>query len=100
MTIRIRAWQNNLELYQQRAAEAHSYQNQRAYAEYTASVSSAHSMDTTKRLKALRGLFDKQGIDIYIVLSQDPHESEWVSDADKRREYISGMNLPLALWLC
>lgn len=45
---------------------------------------------TTDKLKALRGLFDKHNIGFYLVLTQDEHHSEYVSDADQRREFISG----------
>ncbi|KAF5100670.1 hypothetical protein D0Z00_001182 [Geotrichum galactomycetum] len=48
------------------------------------------STPTTDRLNALRKLFDKHDIDIYIVLTQDEHESEYTSDSDNRREFISG----------
>lgn len=47
-------------------------------------------MDTSAQLSSLRALFDKHGIDIYIVLTQDPHESETPARADRRRAFISG----------
>lgn len=88
MTYRIRAWHYNSQLYNNRALEAHSTENRIAYSN---SLSLSFStMSTTDRLNSLRGLFDKHGIDIYIVLTQDEHESEYTSDADNRREFISG----------
>lgn len=92
MTFRIRAWQNNSLLYQTRALEAHSTENRAAYANYLAESSSptAKAMDSTDRLKALRAQFDKHGIDIYVALTQDEHESEYTSETDNRRGYISG----------
>lgn len=69
--------------------EAHSTENRLAYNSYL-NKTEPSVMDTTSRLKDLRALFDKHGIDIYVVLTQDDHESEYISDTDRRREFISG----------
>ncbi|EWC45631.1 putative Xaa-Pro aminopeptidase P [Drechslerella stenobrocha 248] len=46
--------------------------------------------DTTGKLSALRELMKKHGVDIYIVPSEDAHQSEYTSPCDGRREFISG----------
>ncbi|KAK6521696.1 hypothetical protein TWF506_001902 [Arthrobotrys conoides] len=52
---------------------------------------SQHTMaNTTERLAALRALMKENGIDVYIVPSEDAHQSEYTSPCDGRREYISG----------
>ncbi|XP_041354226.1 xaa-Pro aminopeptidase ApepP-like [Gigantopelta aegis] len=48
---------------------------------------------TTSRLAALRALFPANGgIHAYIVPSEDAHQSEYVTEYDKRRQYISGFS--------
>lgn len=47
-------------------------------------------MTIPKKLAALRALMDKKGIDTYIVLSSDAHQSEYVSEYWHARAYISG----------
>lgn len=42
------------------------------------------------KLEALRAEMKKRGIDAYIVLSSDPHKSEYLPDRWKTREWISG----------
>jgi len=49
-------------------------------------------IDTTERLTKLRELMKKKDVDAYIIPSEDAHQSEYPSDGDKRREFISGFN--------
>jgi len=51
-----------------------------------------NKIDTTERLKKLRELMKKRDIQAYIIPSEDAHQSEYISDSDKRREFISGFN--------
>lgn len=51
---------------------------------------SAANMTMGKRLEALRSQFDSNGIGMYVVLTQDEHDSEYTSFSDNRREFISG----------
>ncbi|KAH9915057.1 Creatinase/aminopeptidase [Epithele typhae] len=46
--------------------------------------------DTLPRLDALREEMEKQGLDWYIIPSEDAHGSEYIAPTDKRREWISG----------
>ncbi|ODV59425.1 Creatinase/aminopeptidase [Ascoidea rubescens DSM 1968] len=46
--------------------------------------------DSTNVLKKLRELMIENGIDVYIIPSEDEHQSEYKSGSDKRREFISG----------
>ncbi|CAN6672837.1 putative Xaa-Pro aminopeptidase Fra1p [Trichomonascus vanleenenianus] len=46
--------------------------------------------DTSARLRELRKHFHKNDIGLYVVLTQDEHNSEYTSDADERRAFISG----------
>lgn len=48
------------------------------------------TMGSSKKLQALRSQFDDHGIGMYVVLTQDEHDSEYTSLADNRREFISG----------
>ncbi|KAG4305483.1 hypothetical protein PORY_001039 [Pneumocystis oryctolagi] len=43
-------------------------------------------------LQELRCLMKKNNIDIYIVPSKDAHSSEYISDSDSRRAFISGFD--------
>ena len=43
-----------------------------------------------ERVKALQALMAKKGIDTYIVLSSDAHQSEYVAEYWRARAYISG----------
>lgn len=43
-----------------------------------------------EKLKKLRGLMKEHNIAVYIIPSEDEHQSEYTAVADKRREYISG----------
>ncbi|KAF9237430.1 Creatinase aminopeptidase [Melanogaster broomeanus] len=47
-------------------------------------------VDTSDRLEDIRKLMTKDGLDYYIVPSEDPHQSEYVAASEKRREWISG----------
>lgn len=50
------------------------------------------TVDTTKRLKQLRQLMLEHKVDVYIVPSEDSHQSEYIAPCDARREYISGFS--------
>jgi len=43
-----------------------------------------------KRVKAIRGLMKKHGLDAYLVPSTDPHQDEYIPEFWQRRKYISG----------
>lgn len=43
-------------------------------------------------LEAIRNVMTSQGLDAFIVGSEDRHQSEYVCDADMRRAFISGFN--------
>ena len=47
-------------------------------------------MTIQERINALRQLMKKKKIDVYIVPSSDNHQSEYVGDYFKSREYITG----------
>ncbi|ODV67665.1 Creatinase/aminopeptidase [Hyphopichia burtonii NRRL Y-1933] len=47
-------------------------------------------MDTKTKLLELRRLMKHHGIGVYIIPSEDEHQSEYTALADKRREFISG----------
>lgn len=47
-------------------------------------------MNVNERIQALRSAMKVHGIDAYILPSSDPHQSEYVSDHWKSREWISG----------
>jgi Xaa-Pro aminopeptidase len=49
-------------------------------------------MEINSRLKDLRSEMKSSGIDAYIIPSGDPHQSEYVADRFKDREWISGFN--------
>ncbi len=49
-------------------------------------------MDIAQRIKALRSCMEKNGINMYYIPSNDFHNSEYVSDYFKYREYISGFD--------
>lgn len=83
MTYRIRSWQ-----FSQIFSSSPSTSDVRTHTRINRP--SIMSTPTTDRLNALRKLFDKHDIDIYIVLTQDEHDSEYTSDSDNRREFISG----------
>ncbi|KAI8094982.1 peptidase M24, structural domain-containing protein [Gilbertella persicaria] len=45
---------------------------------------------TSERLARLRSLMKEQDIHVYLVPSEDAHQSEYIADCDKRRHWISG----------
>lgn len=47
-------------------------------------------MEIQERVEALRSLMSEKGIDIYIVPSADYHQSEYVGEYFKAREFITG----------
>ena len=47
-------------------------------------------MKITERLEKLRELMRERGIDFYIIPSDDYHQSEYVGEYFKCREWISG----------
>ncbi|KAG7760516.1 hypothetical protein KL947_001360 [Ogataea haglerorum] len=50
----------------------------------------ADRVNTTTRLTRLRSLMRSYEVGVYIVPSQDEHQSEYTSPKDQRREFISG----------
>ncbi|ODQ79163.1 hypothetical protein BABINDRAFT_38277 [Babjeviella inositovora NRRL Y-12698] len=49
-------------------------------------------MNTSNRLNALRRQMAAHDLAVYVVPSEDAHQSEYVSLADQRREFISGFS--------
>ena len=47
-------------------------------------------MDTNNRLKELRQQMKSKNIDAYIIPSADNHQSEYVGEHFKSREFITG----------
>ena len=43
-------------------------------------------------LQQLRNKMEEYGVDVYLIVSDDFHASEYVGDYFKCREYISGFN--------
>ncbi|KAJ7239839.1 peptidase M24, structural domain-containing protein [Mycena rebaudengoi] len=52
--------------------------------------------DIGRRLDALRELMKSNGLDYYVIPSEDAHQSQYVACSDMRLEYISGFSLPSA----
>ncbi|EIM81949.1 Creatinase/aminopeptidase [Stereum hirsutum FP-91666 SS1] len=52
----------------------------------------AQTVNTTERLIGLRKLMDEQGVEAYVVPSEDQHSSEYLASCDERRAFISGFN--------
>ncbi|KAL2052315.1 hypothetical protein ABVK25_007474 [Lepraria finkii] len=50
------------------------------------------TVNTTERLKGLRDLMKKNKLDVYIVPSEDGHQSEYIAPCDARREQICGFS--------
>lgn len=50
------------------------------------------TVDTSKRLAQLRALMKEQKVDVYIVPSEDSHQSEYIAPCDARREFICGFS--------
>ena len=49
-------------------------------------------VDTSSRLKGLRDLMKEHKLDIYIVPSEDSHQSEYIAPCDARREFVCGFS--------
>ncbi|KAL6704581.1 hypothetical protein ACN47E_008091 [Coniothyrium glycines] len=47
-------------------------------------------VDTTARLADLRRLMRERNVDVYMIPSEDSHQSEYIAPCDARRAYISG----------
>ena len=47
-------------------------------------------MNIPERISALRALMEERGYDVYMVPTDDFHQSEYVGDHFKVREYITG----------
>ncbi|OCT54644.1 putative Xaa-Pro aminopeptidase P [Cladophialophora carrionii] len=47
-------------------------------------------VDTSQRLAQLRELMREHKLDVYIVPSEDSHQSEYIAPCDARRAYLSG----------
>lgn len=47
-------------------------------------------VDTSDRLAQLRKLMKERNVDVYMVPSEDSHQSEYIAPCDARRAYISG----------
>ena len=50
------------------------------------------TVDTAKRLAELRDLMKEHKVDVYIVPSEDSHQSEYIAPCDARREYVCGFS--------
>ncbi|EPS34624.1 hypothetical protein PDE_09588 [Penicillium oxalicum 114-2] len=50
------------------------------------------TVNTTERLTQLRQLMKEHQVDLYIVPSEDSHQSEYIAPCDGRREFISGFS--------
>ncbi|KAJ5191455.1 uncharacterized protein N7498_010440 [Penicillium cinerascens] len=50
------------------------------------------TVETTQRLAHLRQLMQEHKVDVYIVPSEDSHQSEYIAPCDGRREFISGFS--------
>ncbi|PWY75183.1 hypothetical protein BO70DRAFT_296262 [Aspergillus heteromorphus CBS 117.55] len=50
------------------------------------------TVDTSHRLARLRQLMQEHKVDVYIVPSEDAHQSEYIAPCDGRREFISGFS--------
>ena len=50
------------------------------------------TVDTSKRLAQLRLLMKQHKLDVYIVPSEDSHQSEYIAPCDARRAHICGFS--------
>ncbi|KAL8939762.1 MAG: hypothetical protein Q9216_003176 [Gyalolechia sp. 2 TL-2023] len=50
------------------------------------------TVNTTERLRNLRRLMKENNVHVYIVPSEDSHQSEYIAPCDARREFISGFS--------
>jgi Xaa-Pro aminopeptidase len=57
-------------------------------------------MDIQTRVSKLQSLLQSKKLDGYVVPSADPHQSEYVADVWKRREFISGFSGSAGLFAC
>ncbi|KAI5308966.1 hypothetical protein KEM55_004402, partial [Ascosphaera atra] len=48
------------------------------------------AIDTTSRLASLRELMRERSLDLYVIPSEDAHQSEYIAECDARRAYITG----------
>ncbi|KAK8221205.1 putative Xaa-Pro aminopeptidase P [Phyllosticta capitalensis] len=55
-------------------------------------ISEMDTINTTERLAHLRQLMRDHQVDVYIVPSEDSHQSEYIAPCDARREFISGFS--------
>ncbi|KAL6301466.1 Creatinase/aminopeptidase [Sparassis latifolia] len=57
-------------------------------------TTSGHTVDTTSRLQALRGLMSLPEYDVgaVVIPSEDQHYSEYIAQCDERRAFISGFD--------
>ena len=53
-------------------------------------VDDMEQVDTSDRLQSLRSLMKEHKLDVYIVPSEDSHQSEYIAPCDARREFICG----------
>ncbi|KAI9890238.1 MAG: hypothetical protein M1814_004400 [Vezdaea aestivalis] len=49
-------------------------------------------VETSQRLAHLRSLMKEHKVDIYVIPSEDSHQSEYIAPCDARREFISGFS--------
>ncbi|KAL1967655.1 hypothetical protein VTN77DRAFT_2912 [Rasamsonia byssochlamydoides] len=49
-----------------------------------------NTVDTSERLARLRQLMREHQVDVYIIPSEDSHQSEYIAPCDARRAFISG----------
>ncbi|KAK9458055.1 peptidase M24, structural domain-containing protein [Dipodascopsis uninucleata] len=54
------------------------------------SAITSNRLDSTARLTELRKLMEQHNVDVYIIPSEDSHQSEYIAPVDARREYICG----------
>lgn len=52
----------------------------------------AKEINTSKRLEALRNEMKKHDVSVYVIPSEDEHQSEYVSPKDQKRSFISGFS--------
>lgn len=56
------------------------------------SGSAARISEISQRLDRLRAYLDQEGLDAFIIPSSDPHQSEYLAECWKFREYLSGFS--------
>ncbi|KAF2184719.1 putative Xaa-Pro aminopeptidase P [Zopfia rhizophila CBS 207.26] len=49
-------------------------------------------VNTSERLAELRKLMKEREVDVYVVPSEDSHQSEYIAPCDARREFVSGFS--------